>query len=162
VETTTSIYIQNEYTAKYYSIVSSAETRPKKRKKSYHLHHIIPRSIRPDMINDKDNIVSLTIEEHIECHRLLPLMLDGIDKKRMEHALWFMTKKNEGKYHSLPKRNKKIIVKVKRVVKKKYKKRSTAIERIYPTLSYRDELIKKKKQKRLTLDESEYLLTRTT
>lgn len=43
----------------------------KKYDKSTETHHILPRSLFPEYLNDKNNLVTLTLEQHIKVHQLL-------------------------------------------------------------------------------------------
>lgn len=86
------IFLQNKYTAWYYSIINHAKTR---QLESYtEIHHIIPKSIGGD--NTPENLVSLTAREHYICHMLLCKMTQSNHKSKMNYAIWRMT--NSGNY----------------------------------------------------------------
>lgn len=57
-------------------------------------HHIVPRSIRKDLENDKLNIVNLTAKEHFICHLLLARFTRGNDKRNMCFAVTNMARSN--------------------------------------------------------------------
>lgn len=81
------MYLQNKYTRIYNNIIERAKSRTIS---GYiEKHHIIPKSLGGD--DSKDNIVELTSKEHFICHRLLPKMLEGEEKRKMTFALKIMT-----------------------------------------------------------------------
>lgn len=49
----------------------------------FELHHIKPKSLFPELKNDKDNLVLLTIREHYLAHLLLIRITSGEDKYKM-------------------------------------------------------------------------------
>lgn len=53
----------------------------------YEKHHILPKSLFPELINKKDNWVLLTAREHFIAHKLL---LELTTCKEMVYALWRM------------------------------------------------------------------------
>ena len=57
-------------------------------------HHIKPRSLFPDLINDKENIVKLTYREHYICHWLLTKIYPS---KEMTFAFWLFHSWNKDK-----------------------------------------------------------------
>ena len=65
-------------------------------------HHIIPRSIRPDLITDKDNIVRLTYREHYIAHLCLYKIYenDKENSSKMACAWAFMCKNTDGQHVS--------------------------------------------------------------
>jgi len=76
------MFIENEYTFQYYSIVDNAKSRLPKgatRKQAKLLlsyterHHVLPKSMGGT--DDEDNLVWLTAEEHLTVHLLLPKMI---------------------------------------------------------------------------------------
>jgi len=78
----------------YFSLIESAlsENRTRKRKTDpnyiyYECHHILPRSLFPELIEAKDNKVLLTAREHFIAHKLL---FDSIPCQPLGHALWKM------------------------------------------------------------------------
>lgn len=60
-------------------------------------HHVIPRSIRPDLIFEQTNIVRLTLKEHFVCHQLLVKIYaqkygeNSSEHIKMVNALFIMT-----------------------------------------------------------------------
>lgn len=78
----------------YFSLIESAlcENRTRKRKTDpnyiyYECHHILPRSLFPELIKAKDNKVLLTAREHFIAHKLL---FSSIPCQPLGHALWKM------------------------------------------------------------------------
>lgn len=59
------------------------------------IHHIVPRSLGGD--NSMDNLVSLTVREHLLCHVLLCKMTSGQSKYKMLHAINLMAKASDDK-----------------------------------------------------------------
>ena len=76
------LFIENKYTSWYFSIILNAQSR---HPSGYiERHHIIPKSLGG---SDKtDNLVKLTAKEHFICHRLLPRMTTGNDRRKMIFA----------------------------------------------------------------------------
>jgi hypothetical protein len=76
------LFINNKYTSWYFSIIQTAQHR---QITGYtERHHIIPKSLGGS--DKKDNLVKLTAKEHFICHRLLPRMTTGNDKRKMIYA----------------------------------------------------------------------------
>lgn len=66
-------------------------------------HHIIPRSIAPDLVKDTSNIVRLTYREHYIAHWLLTkIYTEGKEHKSMVYAfyLFHSWNKNKGYFNS--------------------------------------------------------------
>lgn len=82
------MFIQNKYTRYYYNIVNAAKARVLSPKSVVERHHIIPKSLGGD--NSKSNIVNLTSREHFICHKLLMRMTEGVNRRKMTCAAWFM------------------------------------------------------------------------
>lgn len=61
-------------------------------------HHIVPRSIRPDLAKDKDNIVRLTYREHYVAHLLLYKIYENdiVNNRKMGFAIVRMCKNRNG------------------------------------------------------------------
>ena len=61
------------YEKNYYSYINYVKTlcRSKNDNKYYELHHILPKSIYPNLANNKDNLILLTAREHFLAHYLL-------------------------------------------------------------------------------------------
>lgn len=80
------MYLQNKYTAWYFSIISFAQARQLASR--VEKHHIVPKSLGGS--NDTENLVNLTAREHFICHWLLTKMVVGNDKRKMDYAFWRM------------------------------------------------------------------------
>ena len=87
------MFIDNEFTKKYFEIVASANIRcpgtnsrrvAKKLIGYVEKHHIIPKSLGGN--NDYQNLVWLTAEEHLQVHLLLVKMVDGKESRRKMHS----------------------------------------------------------------------------
>jgi len=98
-----SVFADNTSTNDYYTIVSQAIKQNRKRLRRgspnfvyYELHHILPKSIFPEYVDESWNKVLLTATEHYLCHKLLLNMTTGNAYHRMVHAFWSMaTRKTE-------------------------------------------------------------------
>ena len=89
------IMLENKYKKWYFSLMEKAKIRteiPQEIEK----HHILPKSLGG--LNIKENIVRLTIREHLLAHRLLPHFLTGLEKAKMYHAYHRMVNGRQGKY----------------------------------------------------------------
>jgi hypothetical protein len=91
------LFTNNEFKTEYYAIINYALSLNRKKHKRthsdyvyYEAHHILPKSLFPEYIKEKWNIVLLTPEEHIKCHKLLVDMTTGEYKHKMVHAAWCM------------------------------------------------------------------------
>lgn len=60
----------------------------------YEEHHILPKSLFPEYVNNKDNKVLLLPQEHYTAHKLL---IDIFPGQKMAHAFWRMTCCTKGK-----------------------------------------------------------------
>ena len=96
-------FIMNEEYTEYYSIITNALSLNRKKLKRtninyvyYEAHHILPKSIFPVYIKEKWNIVLLTPEEHIKCHKLLVNMTTEENKCKMIYAAWCMVSRKTG------------------------------------------------------------------
>lgn len=94
------LFIDNKYTRWYYSIINKAQERNINNKKDANIklggserHHIIPKCLGGTDI--KSNLVFLTFQEHFICHRLLPKMTVGENKKKMFYAQNMMLAKTK-------------------------------------------------------------------
>ena len=80
-----------KYRRIYMQIISAAKSeqlqglRKKGNGNYYEAHHILPRSLFPNWIKRKSNIVLLTAREHFFCHQLLTKIFPS---KQMAYALW--------------------------------------------------------------------------
>lgn len=97
------LFINNEFKCEYYAIINNAISSNRKRYSRahkdyvyYEAHHILPKSIFPEYIKEKWNLVLLTPEEHIKSHRLLVNMTEGDFKYKMIHAAWCMICRKTG------------------------------------------------------------------
>lgn len=89
-----------EYEKLYEKIIAKAKSENRKKGEGiyYEEHHIKPRSIFPELINDPDNKVLLTAREHYFCHQLLTkIYAEGEAHKKMISALWFLTHDKQNK-----------------------------------------------------------------
>lgn len=84
-----------DYKKLYDKIIEKAKNEDRKLKCGvyYEKHHIKPRSLFKDLVNDENNIVFLTAKEHFVCHMLLEKIYDSY---QMKYAIWRMC--NDGKY----------------------------------------------------------------
>jgi len=88
-------FLNNKYTKWYITIIQNALARDEVT--SYtEIHHIIPRSFGGS--NDKSNLVKLLAREHYIVHLLLPKMVAGQHKHKMQVALWNMMIKSKDRY----------------------------------------------------------------
>jgi hypothetical protein len=91
---------RNKYSAWYFAFVEKATARgwTKSSAPCYvEGHHVIPRSITGDSIRTGE-LVYLTAREHFVMHLLLPKMLSGKDKQKMQLALHRITTGNNRNY----------------------------------------------------------------
>lgn len=80
------LFKDNKYTRWYNSVITHRVTNPCMEKIT-EKHHIIPKSFGGS--NHKDNLVVLSIREHIFCHKLLPKMVIlPSHKSKMLYALY--------------------------------------------------------------------------
>jgi hypothetical protein len=92
--------LQNKYSKWYFNIIDSAMVRGWERSTSpcyVEGHHVVPRSISGDSMKS-GVIVFLTAREHFVCHLLLPKMLEGKDKNKMQLALHRLMTGNKKNY----------------------------------------------------------------
>lgn len=92
------MFIENKYHRIYFLIIENAKKGNRVKSKSgpyYERHHILPKSVRPDLANlskNPENSVLLTAKEHILCHRLLCKFTEGkanISALRAYHSMCF-------------------------------------------------------------------------
>lgn len=104
----TDIYIDNRYTRIYYAIVERARLRVLQPALCEE-HHIIPKSFYkserddgwlPGDANVADNLVMLSLREHIVCHRLLTRMTTDLARDKMDIAYWLMINGPSGRVNS--------------------------------------------------------------
>ena len=92
-----------DYENIYNRIIEKAKNENRKMKCGayYEKHHIKPRSLFKELINDNNNIVLLTAKEHFICHMLLEKIYDC---SQMRFAIWRMcndsTYKVSSRYYS--------------------------------------------------------------
>jgi len=92
------IFEINQYLAEYVKIISLAKKRILKNN-FLEKHHVVPKSIDPKLINEKNNVVLLTLKEHHRCHELLPQFLTNTsDKEKMLKAFWIMSHSRNKKF----------------------------------------------------------------
>lgn len=56
---------------RYLKFIESLENQVVPKGTKYHKHHIVPKSWRPDLKKDKNDIIKLTIKQHIIAHHIL-------------------------------------------------------------------------------------------
>jgi hypothetical protein len=110
-----SFVIPNKYTKWYNSLIEKAANRfnidpsiqiiqnRRRAKKQFGYiegHHIIPRSIKPELSINHFNIVYLTAKEHFIAHLLLTKMFLGKEKQKMIFAFRRMQHHNNGKRYT--------------------------------------------------------------
>ena len=100
--------INNKYKKWYFSLIEKAQHRILTEDILQERHHIIPTSLGGN--NEKTNIVSLTIREHMLAHRLLPKFLTGIEKSKMCHAYFRMVQGRQGMFVKLSNSSQKILM----------------------------------------------------
>jgi len=89
--------MQNDHTVEYFKIINRYQqcqqhiTKKSQLLGYYEKHHIIPKSMGGS--NFKDNIVYLSAEDHLMCHKLLIEMTEDADKGKMWSGLWRMMNK---------------------------------------------------------------------
>lgn len=82
------VFIENKYTAWYFSIIETAKKRQKPTGYT-EKHHIIPKALGGS--NDISNLVILTAKEHYIVHHLLTKMItNSIDEGKMWSAYFLM------------------------------------------------------------------------
>lgn len=92
--------LRNKYSNWYFNIVENAMARNWSRASANQYvekHHIVPRAISMQQKNEGD-VVFLTAREHFICHLLLPKMLVGEDKRKMNFALIRLVTGNNKNY----------------------------------------------------------------
>ncbi len=92
-----SVFVDNESTKEYYSIIIQAQHQKRKKLDRsalgyvyYESHHILPKSIFPEYRNCVWNKILLTGKEHHRCHELLVNMTSGLPYHQMVCAFWNM------------------------------------------------------------------------
>ncbi len=81
----------NKYWKIYNQIIDKALSENRSKKNAYYEnHHIVPRSIRPDLEKDKNNQVLLTAREHYICHYLLTKFTTGVNNDKMIYSFHLM------------------------------------------------------------------------
>jgi hypothetical protein len=88
------MFIENKYFKWYNNIIHSAQNRLIE--SEYETHHIVPRSMGGKDVDE--NLVRLTLKEHLVCHLLLTKFTYGENRSKMLFAANMMT--NFGKYNS--------------------------------------------------------------
>ncbi len=90
------MFLNNKYTNWYWSIINKARHIICPRPNYTERHHIIPRCLGG--LDDASNIVELTGKEHYLVHLLLPHMVTGKAKYKLQIALWRMCSPKSGRY----------------------------------------------------------------
>jgi hypothetical protein len=91
----------NKYTRWYFSIIQSAQSRANSRKLAKSIlgyvesHHIVPKSVAPELSNVKDNIAHITAREHFICHLLLTKCIVDEHQHKMNFAFMMMFSTNQ-------------------------------------------------------------------
>jgi hypothetical protein len=90
-------FIKNKYTRWYYNIIESAKKQQFVDQQCEE-HHIIPRSLGG--IDDPENLVKLTLRQHMICHVLLTKITEGKSRAKMLLAAHSMIHWNGAKINS--------------------------------------------------------------
>ena len=94
-------FLENRYTRWYYAIITQAKDRITSQYTES--HHVLPRSMFPNLHSNSTNRVNLTAKEHFICHWLLTKMVHlPDDVKKMWHAFWAMSMDRDRKRHRIP------------------------------------------------------------
>ena len=94
-------FLENRYTRWYYAIIAQAKDRTTSQYTES--HHVLPRSMFPNLHSNSTNRVNLTAKEHFICHWLLTKMVHlPDDVKKMWHAFWAMSMDRDRKRHRIP------------------------------------------------------------
>lgn len=97
------LFLENEFRTEYYNIINNVIALNRKRYKRsnpeyvyYEAHHVLPKSLFPEYTKEKWNIVLLTPEEHIKCHRLLINFTENEYYHKIVYAAWCMIIRKTG------------------------------------------------------------------
>ena len=92
------IFISNKYNVWYFNITAQAQLRNVAEK--YEIHHIVPRSLGGT--DEPNNLVKLTLKEHLVVHHLLTKITMGEDRVKMIYSFNMMSnfKKYNGKKYT--------------------------------------------------------------
>ncbi len=90
------MFLNNKYTSWYWSIITRAQLRVLCVPQYTERHHIVPRCMGGS--NAKSNLVILTAKEHYIVHLLLPRMVQGQAKYKMQVAFWRMCSHKDGRH----------------------------------------------------------------
>lgn len=90
------MFLNNKYTSWYLQLIANAQQRLTAPVLYTEKHHIIPKALGGS--NDIKNLVTLTAREHYVAHLLLPHMVTGKSKWKMQIALWRMCTPKLGRY----------------------------------------------------------------
>lgn len=105
------MYLDNKYTTWYYNIINKAKARGHCPDTGKELHHIVPDSFFKETKrgklkgwidgnpNNPQNLVFVTIKEHLICHKLLTKMTTGRAKYIMLRALFLMLHSRKNACH---------------------------------------------------------------
>lgn len=102
-ESSAMIFIKNKYHAWYFNIIKKAQLRSIP-EKNYEVHHIVPRSLGGS--NNSDNLVHLTLREHLIVHLLLTKITSGEHQTKMLYSFNMMSnfKKYNGRKYQFYRR----------------------------------------------------------
>jgi predicted metal-binding transcription factor (methanogenesis marker protein 9) len=91
------VFMDNDSTREYYEIILESQRQNRKKLKRtdpnfiyYEKHHVLPKSLFQEYKREKWNLVLLTAQEHIRCHKLLMDMTTDISRHKMICAYWKM------------------------------------------------------------------------
>lgn len=104
--------IENKYKKYYFLLMEKAKTRPLEALKNQvrvEKHHIIPSSLGGTDL--EENLVTLTVKEHLIAHHLLTKFLSSVEKAKMCHAYFYMTQGIQGKFVKLTERQQQTLMK---------------------------------------------------
>lgn len=90
------MFLNNKYASWYWSLINRAKSRSLPHHIYKERHHIIPRCMGGS--NQSVNLVNLTAKEHYIAHLLLPHMVIGRDKYKLQVAFWRMCSPKDGRH----------------------------------------------------------------
>ena len=85
------MFLQNEFTEQYIELIESAKNNPPQDEYT-EKHHIIPKSLGGT--DSPDNIVVLSLRDHLLAHKLLVDMTEGVNRGKMGRAYKLMIDQN--------------------------------------------------------------------
>ena len=81
------MFENNAYYEGYKEIISNAKNNPPE--KPFEIHHIVPRSMNGS--DDPENLVAVSIEDHMKLHTLLPFFTKDKNRENMVYAWNILT-----------------------------------------------------------------------